>query len=234
MKKAWMLVLFVGALLGTAENAAAMVRVVIRPWYPRAIVVGPRFVPRRAPGVVVVPAVPRDSAMAYLDLQVQPGDAEILINGEYNGTASDFAAENDGVDLEPGQHTVTIQKQGYKTQNFYLKAQPGRTIQLDVRLSPLSASAPEAPGADENIQVDLEQAGNVLLKVEPADATIYIDDTNYGPASEFAAENAAIALRAGAHRVEIVRPGYRPFTSTVEVKPNESSEVTVTLERAGQ
>lgn len=231
MKKAWIVVLFVGVLVAVAEPAAAMVRVVVRPWFPRAIVVGPRFVPRRAPGVVVVPAVPRVGGMAYLDLQVSPSDAEIYINGEYNGESGAFAAQNSGLDLEPGEHTVTIKKDGYKTQNFYLKALPGRTIQLDVRLSPLPAAGRGAPAAEENIQVDLEQAGNVLLKVEPADATVYIDNTNYGQASEFADENSAINLRAGTHQLEIVRPGYRPYKSPVEVKPNESTDLTVTLEK---
>lgn len=86
---------------------------------------------------------------------------------------------------------------------------------------------------DENYgRQENERGGNtqtLYLQVEPADATIYIDGNYYGTAAEGPAEMKVLLPR-GSHKIEIVRPGYRAYSNTVELGPGSDDHLNVTLE----
>ena len=69
--------------------------------------------------------------------------------------------------------------------------------------------------------------GRVRIEVRPEDASVYVDDEFWGPASE----SRRIVLRAGRHRVELVRPGFEVARRDVDVVPGETSDVLVELQR---
>ena len=95
--------------------------------------------------------------------------------------------------------------------------------------------------ADRSREVDADQAdrryvppssdtkgGDVLLDIEPADASVYVDGEFYGKASQVT----RLELPAGRHRIEIVRPGYRTEETEVEVTVEaEAKRVVVKLVR---
>ena len=79
------------------------------------------------------PASRSESEFGSLALRVQPGDANITIDGE--------AWENSGdnnrliVQLGPGVHTVQIRKDGYRTYMTDVTVRPGETTTLNVAMT---------------------------------------------------------------------------------------------------
>jgi hypothetical protein len=66
------------------------------------------------------------------------------------------------------------------------------------------------------------------LQVQPADATVYIDGTYYGSGE---AGQVAVMLPDGAHKLEVVRPGYATFTKDIQVGQNATPTMTVMLQK---
>jgi len=101
---------------------------------------GSAMVPRTAPpgsqppGFAPVP--PRGvtaSGFGTIALRVQPGDAEILIDGErWNQSAP---GERLLVQVDAGSHHVEIRKAGFRSYANDITIQPGETLPLNVSLS---------------------------------------------------------------------------------------------------
>ena len=70
------------------------------------------------------------------------------------------------------------------------------------------------------------ERGELLLSIEPPDASVYIDGEFYGKAAQVT----RLELPAGRHRVEVVRPGYKTEETEVEIE-REARKVVVKLER---
>ena len=84
-------------------------------------------------------------ASGYLRLDVQPGTAEMYIDGYYAGTADDFEGGLGGP-LEAGSHRIEIRAPGFETVVFDVRTIPGRTITYRGVLSRAErASPPPAP-----------------------------------------------------------------------------------------
>ena len=105
--------------------------------------------------------------------------------------------------------------------------------------NPDSARDVRAHSTDRSREVDSDRAdrayvppsneterGALLLDVEPADASVYVDGEFYGKASQVS----RLELSPGRHRIEIVRPGYRTEETEVEVN-KEPKRVAVKLVR---
>ena len=60
----------------------------------------------------------------------------------------------------------------------------------------------------------------LLIDVNPADATVYIDDVPYGTAGEFANEPGRL-MPSGTFEVRLERPGYRTHEEVVSTRPYE-------------
>jgi len=75
---------------------------------------------------------PRNSASGTLAIRVQPGDAEVSIDGEpWHGPAG---GDRVVVDVEEGSHTVEIRKAGYRTYVTQIDVRRGQTTPLNVSL----------------------------------------------------------------------------------------------------
>ena len=79
---------------------------------------------------------------AALRIQAQPRETEVFIDGYYAGSVDDFDGFFQRMQLEPGEHEVTLYLAGHRTtrQNIYL--QPGRTFRLRHTMEPLPAGSP--------------------------------------------------------------------------------------------
>jgi len=84
-------------------------------------------------------------------------------------------------------------------------------------------------GDRSNRAATLADRGPALLRlrVEPDDASVYVDGTFQGTARQAQ----RLDLTPGRHRVEVVRPGYRTFERDVEIEADRPSDLDVTLER---
>ena len=88
--------------------------------------------------------------------------------------------------------------------------------------------APPPIGRDRDPEADRDDAEPPVLRlhVRPYDASVWVDDEFRGTGGELG----GLALSAGRHRVEVLRPGYRTFTREVDIPPGRSRTLEIELE----
>jgi hypothetical protein len=69
--------------------------------------------------------------------------------------------------------------------------------------------------------------GTLILRVEPAEARVYIDDQRVG--SGFTLRERPLRLRVGPHLMSIRSPGYFPHDSQVRISADEPAEFQIEL-----
>jgi hypothetical protein len=95
-----------------------------------------------------------------------------------------------------------------------------------VMASTISSPPPSMAPWNEDDAGDDADAAILGLEVSPADASIYVDDESRGSGREVR----RLGLSVGRHRIDVVRPGYRPVTREVEVAPGEARTLDIELE----
>jgi hypothetical protein len=102
---------------------------------PRPVApVGPRPARRaaEAPAGAPAPAAAAAAGFGSLAIRVQPGDAEVRIDGErWDGPASDEALV---VQIAPGTHRIEVRKDGYRDYTAQIEVRAGETAPLNVSL----------------------------------------------------------------------------------------------------
>ena len=93
----------------------------------------PGFVPDAVNVVPGGPAAPAASGFGTLALRVQPGDANVTIDGERWDTSS--PGERLMVQLAAGRHHIEIRKSGYTAYSNDITVRPGESTPLNVSLS---------------------------------------------------------------------------------------------------
>jgi len=235
MKKSEFILLLAGIfILLTVADSFARVRVILRPYWPRAVIVAPpsrprppvRVPPRRRPPA---PA-PVPAETGFVNMSVQPSDAYVYVDGSYRGMAYQFTCAPDCLPILTGRHAILLQKEGFKSETFDIHVTPNDVIDLDVRLALADEEGAEAEPESVN-QLELDKTGYLMLKVEPGDASVYIDGNFYGIASQFNETEGSLVLQAGVHQIEIVKPGFKPHTRQVVISEGEDSKINVVLTR---
>jgi hypothetical protein len=79
-------------------------------------------------------------------------------------------------------------------------------------------------------QGDRGEVGRVRLEVEPDDASVYLDGRFLGTGAEIGRLHSGLILDRGAHKISVVRPGYRARELSFDVKAGEELELEVSLE----
>ncbi len=211
---------FLSILLSVAalHDACAQIRVLIRPWRPKALVLAPAHLP---------PPVLPASGAGYLDLHVIPADADVFVDGIHLGRAEKYAGAANYLALIPGEHSVSLRKDGFKPENCRIKIRRGQVIVLDIDMEKISGKTPQ----ESVYQLEMEKTGYLTVKTEPSDAVIYINDTFYGTAAQFMEGEGSIVLREGKHQLVIQRPGFLPYSSEIEIKQDKTSEFVIKLEK---
>jgi hypothetical protein len=79
---------------------------------------------------------------ASLKVQVTPKDAEVYVDAHYAGIVDDFDGMFQSLSVEPGGHTITVFKDGFKkvAQDIYFRA--GETFKLKYAMQPLQPGEP--------------------------------------------------------------------------------------------
>jgi hypothetical protein len=188
------------------------------------------------------------SGMGGLDVDAKPNRAEVWVDGKYVSDARDLDGNPAYLWLKQGTHHVVLYKAGYKSFDEEMDVRAGMLRQLKVQLEkgesqpPVRAAAeprPETRPAEPRVEAPMPQAeapmpqgephGEVGLRVEPRDATVYIDGKFLGIARELG----VLQLPAGHHRVDLARPGYRELTKEFDVEAGRKSELALSMERGG-
>jgi hypothetical protein len=103
--------------------------------------------------------------------------------------------------------------------------EPGERDQYD-------RGEPETQGQPSTMEEPQEtERATVVLKVEPSDATVYVDGNYYGIADADRSGELNILLSPGPHKVEVVRPGYESYSQTIDLSVDRTNQVTITLQK---
>ncbi len=73
----------------------------------------------------VAPPQPTKGSVAFV---VQPGSAEVRVDGYYVGTADEFDGTRRTLMLDPGPHTIELSETGYETMRFQVMADASQPI----------------------------------------------------------------------------------------------------------
>jgi hypothetical protein len=179
---------------------------------------------------------------------VDPSEARVYVDGYYAGVVDDFDGLFQRLHVSPGRHDISLKLEGYTTHRMRVYVGPDATVKLHYDLQRGSGETFEdmsngAPPPEREARRDREREddaepapaeppadehqGQLRLRVDPADASVYIDGAFRGTGREAG----TLRLPPGRHRIEVVRPGYRTSDQEIEVTPGETTQLSVTLER---
>ncbi|MYF95344.1 MAG: PEGA domain-containing protein, partial [Holophagales bacterium] len=151
--------------------------------------------------------------------------------------------------LRDGSYRIAIFMEGYETLERRIRVQPGVVVRIDEDLVPGTAERPRpappkppsAPPAPEGESWRVENRGRPIeqdqrreparLRVEvvPADAVVYLDGRLLGSGAELASLHSALIVDPGAHRLEVIRPGYAAEVRGFEAEQGEDVSLRIVL-----
>ncbi len=75
-------------------------------------------------------AVPDSSTSTYggASFDIQPADANLFVDGQYVGVVGNFGPSSEPLTLEPGQHRIAIQREGYRPLEWDVTIEAGQVI----------------------------------------------------------------------------------------------------------
>jgi len=200
---------------------------------------------------------PPDTETVGLRIMIEPREARVYVDGAYAGEVDDFDGMFQRLYLEPGEHELAFELEGYRSYVLILDVAPGASLKVRHsmqegggepvvddrtggralrREARSSARAPRAPEERELSERDApyersetaHSPAQLRLDVTPKDASVYVDGEFRGTAGLLTAR--PLELEAGTHRVEIVRPGLRGVSREVTLESGESQELSAALE----
>jgi serine/threonine-protein kinase len=155
---------------------------------------------KAAPAPVAVAVVP-----GVLALDSTPEGAQVQIDGRGDpGWVTPFSLPG----VAPGQHTVSVLKQGYTTETRAVDVSAGSKSFVVVHLSPMGAT--------------------VAVTSQPAGASVFIDGKDTGHVTP-----ATLNVEKGTHTVLVRKPGFLDETTTTDMVAGQTVHVSPTLRALG-
>ena len=84
---------------------------------------------------------------------------------------------------------------------------------------------PDRPG--DRRAPDSNSFGTLNIRVQPGDAVVVIDGEKWD--SPDAGSRLIVQLAAGSHRVEVRKDGFKPYNSTIQIRPGETQSLNISL-----
>ena len=195
-------------------------------------------------------------AGADLRTQVTPREAEVYVDGYLTGHVDNFDGIFQRLRVPLGEHEITIYKEGFRTIHQKMLFRPFESYSIretmqplapgdpaEVRPTPVVRTPPQGPpprrygpppgdrDADRYADRNADRFGAVAVRVQPADAEVFIDGERWEtPAGE---DRLLVELSEGTHRVEIRKAGFKPYNSTVTIRSGETVTLNVSLPSGG-
>lgn len=186
-------------------------------------------------------------------IQVTPRQTEVYVDGYRAGIVDDFDGFAQRLRVAPGEHVIELYLDGHRAITENIMFQPGETYRLRhdmVALNPGEAAPPRplprtmAPASPSVIYDAFgrpsptpspapvtQGAGVLAIRVQPADATVIVDGEQWQGSG---AERLELQVTAGAHRIEIRKDGYQPFSTTVQTTAGQTTPVNVSLTKGNE
>jgi serine/threonine protein kinase len=166
--------------------------------------------PRSARGNARKKVKPAPAAPAIINGQLSvdstPQGAQIQVDGQKIASLTPFNLS----DLTPGQHTVTVSKDGFAPQTRTISVAAGANSVMSVQLAPLTAS--------------------VSLTSDPSGSAIWMDgkDTGHVTPAQFAVD------KPGSHTFVFKKPGYLDENASASLQVGQTSHLSASLKELGQ
>jgi hypothetical protein len=198
--------------------------------------------------------------MGALDLNVQPKQTEVFVDGQYVGLVKQYDGFPGYLWLESGLYQVAFYRAGYETVFREFEIFTGMVLDVAIEMVPGEAVLPQraeprpavqsAEGREPRVMTTPSEGApvpyepsreeprapvqaastHVDLSVEPEEASVYLDGRFVGTGRELAG---GLAVAAGQHVMEVVLPGYEQETVRFEARVGLDSAVDVRLEPVG-
>ncbi|MGC4085540.1 MAG: PEGA domain-containing protein [Vicinamibacterales bacterium] len=196
--------------------------------------------------------LPYDPNQSSARVQVKPKNAEVYVDGYLAGTVDDFDGALQRLNVQAGEHTITLYLEGYETRIEKVVFRPRATINIKYelkKLQPGESSGPRPePTADAvnaarrplppeppDTQAPPPRGartrgdyGTLSLRIQPGDATVIVDGQEW---DADASGPLTIELPEGTHDVEVRQDGFAPFHRTVRVRAGNVTTLNVSLSR---
>ncbi|MCK4836571.1 MAG: PEGA domain-containing protein [Candidatus Aminicenantes bacterium] len=190
----------------------------------------------------------------HIIFQIEPDDAQILLNGRFIGEAFEFSSPESALKLKSRNHGIIIKKKGYIEEVIDLDQYPTRYITIRLTMNKDKSYVPEKkeekPAIEKKkpeyiaktepikkpIQVTPpdEQTPkhmvNIRFEIQPADSAIYINGKFWGIVPESGKiEN--LHLTTGTYTIHIIKPNHESVKKVITVKDQKQISITVKLEK---
>lgn len=143
-------------------------------------------------------------------------NAGIWVDGQYLGYVKELKGDKKVV-LLPGEHDVIARQTGYKEFEQKVTLEPGKTSLITIQL----VKDPTARFSNVTSEIKLD--------VEPDRAAVFVDGNFAGYVHQFGGVGRAMLVSPGKHEIKIALPGYRDFTTEVNLLPKQKTTIETKL-----
>ena len=188
-------------------------------------------------------------------LQVKPEETEVYVYGYYAGVVDSFDEFFQRLSLPPGRHDIELRLEGYRSIQEQVYLGVGQTYRIEHLMEPLGPGETTPPPPEPRAEAEFEPGperdaffppgpdpaapplapaagfGRLVVRVQPADASIFVDGEEW-----YSPDGSRLELEVGAgrHRIEVRREGYESYVTDVAVRSGESRAVNISLPRNRQ
>lgn len=142
--------------------------------------------------------------------------AGVWVDGQYLGYVKELKGDKK-VLLLPGTHKIVVRQPWYKDYVEESLLEPGKVHTVNVAL------------VKEGRTLPISATAELKISAIPARAAVFVDEQFAGHVDEFDGPGQAMLLTPGQHRVRIALPGYLPFDTLVDLRPNQKLKIQTAL-----
>jgi archaellum component FlaG (FlaF/FlaG flagellin family) len=142
--------------------------------------------------------------------------AGVWVDGQYVGSVKEFSGDKK-LKLLPGKHEIVIRQAWYNEFVTEVVLEPGHTHEVNVKL----VKSARLPTKD--------ATGELKIAATPSRAAVFVDGQYAGHVDEFDGVGKAMLLTPGQHRLHIALPGYLPFDTMVDLRPQQKLKIQTDL-----
>ena len=206
--------------------------------------------------VIAMSVVTGASGESAARLQVTPPHTEVYVDGHRAGVVDDFDGFSQRLRVTAGEHLIELYLDGHRPVSQTVRFTAGETYRIrhemeslpageaapprptpralegNQGLPPQSAAAFDALGrpiAGGGNPSGLPGSGTIAIRVQPADAVVLVDGERW----QSSGDRLEIHVTTGVHRIEVQKEGYQPFSTSVQVRPGETSGLNISLTKSG-
>lgn len=144
----------------------------------------------------------------------------VWVDGQYLGYVKELKGSKK-ILLLPGQHEIAVRQDGYHefTQNITVGPGEKQTISVKMVRDP-SFTMPSV-------------VSEIKLSVTPDRAAVFVDGQFVGHVGELGGVGKSLLIAPGHRKITVSLPGYRSFSTEVDLAPNQKFQIKTDLIKGG-